>query len=260
VRMSPKYLFDEWPKVEFLVSTSVAVCLMLDFDGTLTPIVERPEMAALPLRTRGLLSILSGKERCSVAIISGRALKDLRRLVDLRNVYYAGNHGLEIEGPHLKFVHPMAKDMAKSIRKISKFLRNNLCEVEGVLIEDKGLTLSVHYRLVPQKEIIRVKNLVGDEVGKWQNLKLTKGKKVLEVRPVMDWNKGKAVEFILKRVEQGSLPVFIGDDETDQDAFRKIRSGLSIAVMNEPTQTHASYYLRNTLEVQSLLERINDLT
>ncbi len=255
-RVLPKYLFGKWTDIASTIKASKFLCILLDFDGTLTPIVERPEMASLPSETKELLRLISNDLRCCVGVISGRTLTDVKRRVGLSNVFYAGNHGLEVEGPSMKFVYPMALKMSRTIHEMAESLESCLKDIEGVIVEDKVLTASVHYRLVPDDKIRLIERRVYKEVSRWEQVTVAKGKKVLEVKPIVNWNKGNAVKLILLSVGWKSLPIFVGDDETDEDAFQGIRDGITIAVMSRPTQTHAKYYLKDSIEVQSLLRKI----
>ena len=255
----PKHLWKDWRKVLSTIRASASVFILLDYDGTLTPIVERPEDAYLSSETRDLLKTLTDKRGYKVGIVSGRVLEDVKKRVGLEDLYYIGNHGLELSGPDLEFVHPEAKELAEGISKVSKELKIKLGEVEGVIVEDKMLTVSVHYRATPSEKIGLVKQKVLEVVSRWQHLRLTYGKKVLEVKPRLDWNKGKASQLLIDRVAPESLPIYAGDDSTDEDAFLQLSRGVTILVTNTPTQTTAKYYLKDTDEVQELLKRLATL-
>lgn len=232
----------------------------LDYDGTLTPIVQRPEEAALSERTRSVLARLAERPDTDVAVVSGRALEDVRRRVGLSGLYYAGNHGLEIEGPGLHWVHAEASAARPRIESCGVALREALRTVPGVIIEDKGITLSVHYRLVvSESEATRVRTTVEEVCGGHDGVRITSGKKVLEVRPDMDWDKGRATRFLvhaLNLAEMRQAPVlFIGDDRTDEDAFRELNGwgyGILVAEM-PPPDTAATALLHTTEEVVELL-------
>ena len=251
-----KHLWDEWQNIVNTIKSSASLFILLDYDGTLTPIVERPEDANLSPETRSLLKTLSDKRGYRVGILSGRVLEDVKKRVGLPNLYYAGNHGLELSGPDIEFVHPKAKELAESISKISEELKIELGGVEGVIVEDKTLTLSVHYRATPPDKVDLVKQKVLEVAHRWQHLQLTYGKKVLEVKPRLDWNKGRAAQLLIDRVAPESLPIYAGDDSTDEDAFLQLSRGITILVSSTPTQTNARYYLRDLEEVKELLKRL----
>lgn len=257
--MKPKHLLDEWRKIVNTVRTSPSLFVLLDFDGTLTPIVERPEDAHLPIETRNSLWALAYKPRFKVGVISGRMLDDVKKRVGLEELYYAGNHGLQISGPNLNFIHPEAEKLADNINILSVMLKSALSGVEGVIVENKGFTLSVHYRLTPTKKISWLEEKVLQNVSRFQQITVTRGKKVLEVKPAIDWNKGKAAKFLIERVAPGSIPLYAGDDNTDEDAFLQLREGITILVATSFDQTHAKYYLNNTNEIQTFLKRLANL-
>ncbi len=237
--------------------------LALDYDGTLAPIAARPEAAELPAATRGVLARLAARPDTDVAVVSGRTLEDVRARVGLAGVYYAGNHGLEIEGPGVQRVHTGAAASRPRIEACAAALRRALAGIEGVVIEDKGLTLSVHYRLVSAAEDVeRVRALTRDACAGRERLRLTEGKRVLEVRPDVDWDKGRATRFLLDALELDALtaaPVlFIGDDRTDEDAFRALRGrGDGVLVAESPPEdTAATALVRSTDEVAALLAEL----
>ena len=173
----------------------------------------------------------------------------------------AGNHGLEIEGPGLSLVNPVAEEVKPVFRLLAKVLSKALGEIRGVLVEDKGLTLSVHYRLVAEDKTDEVKNIfervtaVARSLGK---IRTTSGKKVYEVRPPVAWDKGKAIKLLLDKYQRPRgevLPIFLGDDLTDEDGFKVINDygGLSVFVGEESGDTAARYFLRSPAEVEELL-------
>ena len=238
--------------------------LFLDYDGTLAPIVDKPEEAFLPKETRELIINLAKNSNCKIAIISGRAINDVKERVGIKNIIYAGNHGLEIEGPKIKFkarVHPKFLTILNSIKEE---LTKKLSGIEGAFVEDKGLTLSLHYRLVDKKNISDVKTIFRETVithSVGDRIRVKSGKMIFEVRPPIDWDKGKVVLWLLSRQQfinknKKVLPIYIGDDITDEDAFCAIRNkGLTIFV-GLSKESCAEYYLKSTQEVTKLLEKI----
>ena len=265
-----QHLFSVWPEAAQRLKAARRVLLLSDYDGTLTPIVDRPELADLPAGTRQLLRALAHRHRFTVGIISGRALSDLKHRVGIGSIVYAGNHGLEIEGPGISFINPLAEEMKPVLRVIHQALSKALITVRGALVEDKGLSLSVHYRLVEKEEVEKAKTIfkrilrVPRLSGK---VKITSGKKVHEVRPAVDWDKGKAIKLLMKRYGKGGrrsglLPIYLGDDLTDEDGFRAIeryRDGLTVFVGGESDSTMARYFLRSPGEVERFLSMLLDL-
>lgn len=261
-----KHLFDTWDTIKNDLNNRY-ICLFIDYDGTLTPIVETPDKAVVAQETKDLLNRLSKAPYCRVAIISGRALKDLKSIVGLRDIIYVGNHGLEIEGPKIKFESPVALRYKRVIEHIKDDLQLKLSTTKGAFIEDKGLSLSVHYRLVDEKNIqgfLSIFNEITDPYIVRDKIKISSGKKVYEIRPPVIWDKGRVVLWLLARQqfllgENKIFPVYIGDDVTDEEAFKVLRNkGISIFV-GEPKKSNAQYYLKNTQEVKDFLSRIAQL-
>ncbi len=263
-----QHLFSVWQDFSKRLKVARRVLLLCDYDGTLTPIVDRPELADLSEKTRQLLQTLTRQKNFTVGIISGRALADLRQKVNVSNIIYSGNHGLEIEGPGIGLVNPLAAEMMPVFRLINQVLKKALAPIRGVLVEDKGLTISVHYRLVEESKSEEVKNIferVIDTARSLGKVRITSGKKVYEIRPGVDWDKGAAIEFLIGRfgktkVKKELLPIFLGDDETDDDGFRVIEKhgGVSIFVGEKPARSAARYYLKSPAEVEQFLEQMID--
>lgn len=243
--------------------------LMSDYDGTLTPIVDSPEAATLSTRTREVLQSLANTRGLTVGIISGRALNDLKARVGVHGVVYAGNHGLEIEGPGLSFIAPLAEEVRPVLRLLHTMLSRGLAPVRGASVEDKGLTLTVHYRQVEDDQHERVGSIFEQFVSAARfagKVRTTKGKKVLEVRPPIRWDKGKAVGMLMERFGKPgggrkALPLFLGDDITDEDAFRVVEQhgGISVYVGEDNPKSAARYYLRSPDEVQEFLQGLLNL-
>ena len=223
-----QHLFEHWNEFSAAVRAAPHLLILSDYDGTLTPIVGRPADAVLPAAAREKLFSLAHKPGVSAGIISGRALDDLRALVAIDGIYYAGNHGLEIAGPGLSLVSEAAAGAKTLIKDIAARLAAAPGKTAGVIIEDKGLSLSLHYRLVAESEVNAVKEAfrqLAAPLVKEGKIRVTTGKKVLEVRPPIDWDKGKAVEAITREIKallrlDSVLTVYLGDDNTDEDADR----------------------------------------
>ena len=264
-----QHLFQSWEPFSSEVRTASHVVLLSDYDGTLTPIVGRPDEAILPSAVREKLIALAQKTTFSIGIISGRSLSEVKALVGIEGIYYAGNHGLEIEGPGLKFINPAAQAAQPIIKELARHASAKLGSIEGVIVEDKGLSLSIHYRLVKKGEekvvakIFRQLTEPGLRDGK---IRVTSGKKVWEIRPPIDWHKGKAVETIIREMnaalgDEYWLTIYLGDDTTDEDAFRIIHhpQGWSIFVGEENPASNADYFLNSTSEVTTFLSRLLEL-
>lgn len=240
------------------------IVLGLDYDGTLTPIVKRPELARLDNQTRQLLKSLCHSHKLTLFVISGRTINDIRKLVGLRNIYYVGNHGFEIYQPGHGILRQYSPVIRQQARKLNRHLVRNLSHIHGVLIENKGITLSIHYRnthrnLVPavQKMAQQTKRFITPE---WR---LSYGKKVIEIKPSFKKiNKGTTFKLVLREISnQNTLPVYIGDDKTDEDVFRVLRKkGISIYVGPRANKSCARFYLRDVSDVKRFLKRIMEET
>jgi len=261
-----EYLFSQRDKLENRLSDK-SILLFLDYDGTLAPIAETPQKAVISPEAKDLLKKLSKKSNCSVAIISGRALNDIKTIAGIKDIIYAGNHGLEIEGPKINFVSQVSPRLKSIIRNIYEDAVSKLSKIKGVLIEDKGLTISIHYRLVDAKDIQEFLSIFKEITGPYtvrDKIKINSGKKVYEIKPPVMWDKGKVVLWLLARQqflsgENRIFPVYIGDDITDNDAFKVLKNkGLTIFV-GEQGNSEAQYYLKTTEEVAEFLKLIFDL-
>ncbi len=235
--------------------------LLLDYDGTLTPIVERPQDAVLSEDMRKVLVELS--RIYLIGIISGRSLADIKKMVGIDGIYYSGNHGFELSGPSVELTKEEARRARPTILKICSAMRARSARFEGMIVEDKGLTASIHYRMVAKEKVQELKELFNELVGpsiKDGTIRITQGKKVLEIRPNVDWDKGRAVEWIMNVVSKRKgkvYPVYVGDDITDEDAFLVLKGkGLTVLVAQEGGKSNAEYYLRNTEEVGRFLRKL----
>jgi alpha,alpha-trehalose-phosphate synthase [UDP-forming]/trehalose-phosphatase len=229
------------------------IFLFLDYDGTITPIASSPDKAVLSEQMRSL--ILKLRDVMPVAIITGRSLENIKSIARLDNVIYAGNHGAEIWDGTKLVVSPHLGDNITLMENILKELKESLSSVPGVFIEEKGITASVHYREIAPHDTGKVFDRFWSIADRHKDLfRITSGKKVLEIRPYGIWNKGDAVKWILKNLDGERVPVYIGDDVTDEDAFNVLRgSGISICIGRSQM---ADYYLKTQDEVERFLRWI----
>jgi trehalose 6-phosphate phosphatase len=239
------------------------VLIALDFDGTIAPIVPHPEEAQLLPRARPVLDALAERTDTEIALISGRSLSDLRERIGIGDVYYAGNHGLELHGPDLDDTVEGALALQPRVQEMWQALQHAVGGIEGVYLENKQLSLSVHYRKVEDEREQRRVQAGVQHIFEQQGagLRITSGKRVLEVRPDIEWHKGKALLFIIDDIERARgahmLPLFIGDDITDEDAFAALPShGAGVLVGSPDTPTAASSFVASPDEVIELLERL----
>lgn len=234
--------------------------MLLDYDGTLTPITKSPEITPPTPETRKLLRSLAMSVK--VVIISGRLLDNVRRHVRLKEIYYVGNHGLEISGPNVKLVKEEANRARPVIAEICRKLRKGLVKIEGAFVEDKGLSASLHYRLVRPGQIVHLKRNFERIVKPYTALgaiRVTHGKKIFEIRPNVEWDKGKATLWIIDIIDPGRelTPIYIGDDQTDEDAFLALKNkGITVLISEKPRKTHAKFFLRNVDEVKAFLREL----
>lgn len=239
------------------------ILLFLDFDGTLASIAPSPEGAVLSQRTRTVLKKLRAKDWCTVAIISGRSLRNLKGKVRVEGLIYAGNHGAEIEGNGIAFCAPVPYETQRALADIKTRIEFLPSSLEGVRIEDKRMTLSVHFRAAKEVEKYQAIEAVELAAGPFSDMVgVRRGKEIVEVTP-LSWDKGKALSWLLARMappEAGSsIPVCVGDDTTDEDAFRAAgRHGLTI-VVGKRLDSSARYYLEEPEEVHRFLEMLLEL-
>ncbi len=236
------------------------VCLFLDYDGTLTPIVQRPEDAVLDPEMRRRLQEVAARFR--TAVISGRGLDDLVGRVGVDDIFYAASHGFELRHPSgEEQANEAAATAAGRLEELVGVLEAKLSEIPGTQLERKRFGLAVHYRRAAPDAGPVVEQIVRATAADFPSLALKTGKMVFEFVPALDWHKGKALEYILETTGLGhgsAYPIFIGDDVTDEDAFGTIDSwGCGIAVSADgPRQTHARFFLDDVEAVGRFLEAL----
>jgi len=239
------------------------LAVFLDYDGTLTPIVRRPQDADLSQSTRKVVRKLS--RRCPLAIVSGRDLQDVRERVGIDGLYYAGSHGFDIVGPGgERREHPEAVPLLPEIDRAEEALRKQLSGVDGCRVERKKFAVAVHYREVAVEDVPAVEKVVKAIHAKRSGLRLSGGKKIFELQPDVKWHKGRAVRWLLEDALKMDcstvMPIYIGDDVTDEDAFQELRNdGIGIRVDDTGADDSAArYQLRNPQEVRQFLLNLTD--
>src|SRR5262245_10429660 len=228
--------------------------LFADYDGTLTPIVDHPDKASLSPDVRELLRVLSGRANTTVAIVSGRSLGEVRERVGLPELIYSGDHGIEIEGPGFRHVHPNALARQDLLAALAASLEGRLQGIAGAWVEKKTFSLSVHARQVEEAERQHLRDEVTWCLSNYlPSIELTEGKMVFEIRPRLDWNKGSAALWIKQRFGvPNPLTIYIGDDRTDEDAFERLSDGINVKV-GRPTNSAAGFFVDSPLEVKQFL-------
>lgn len=260
-------LLSCWDAVAARIEVAEHILLLSDYDGTLTPIVEKPELADLSAQMKEYLQELAENSHMTLGVISGRTVQDLQERVGIDDIIYVGNHGLEMEGPNFSFVNPIAKEAEPFLHSLCEELSKALSEIKGARVDDKGLTLSLHYRLVDEArlgEVDRIFHRITNPPIASGKIRITPSKKAYDIRPAVDWNKGKAIEFITRRLdgklaeESKLLVVFLGDDITDYDGFHVVNKGkgISIFVGEESAEPKAQYLLRSPGEVYQFLNML----
>lgn len=242
-----------------IFSSNKKLVFFLDYDGTLTKIVDRPELAIINSKMRQLVEKLSKK--FTTAIVSGRMREDVQRLAGVEGIFYAGSHGFDIFGEGVALVQPKAKETIPLVKKIIEQLKDALSGIDGVIIEEKKFSVAVHYRLVKESDQLSIiRNFVEKIVKENEQLRLMDGKMVFEILPAIDWNKGKAVRWIMKALNlfwEDNIVFYIGDDTTDEDAFRAVKSrGIGILVSEEDKSSAALYKLNSPDEVSEFFSKL----
>lgn len=214
----------------------------LDFDGTLAPIAADPAAPTIDPACRRALERLARHPRAAVAVISGRALDDLRPRVGLEGLVYAGNHGLELDEGGVEVVHPVAARQRPAVRRALDRVADALVAVPGWEIEDKGATAAVHVRRTPPGQVETVREAVLSAVRSVDaDLRVSTGKQVFEIRPAIDWDKGATIRHLAADLPDAWRTVYVGDDTTDEDAFRAVRpDGVGVLVGSRDSTAAAS--------------------
>lgn len=231
------------------------VSLFLDFDGTLVPIASDPAAPRLDRDTAEALKLIAGQEFLTITVISGRAVEDLFSRIRLDGLIYAGNYGLEIFGRNLRFVEPQAWARREELQALAESLAAELSEVPGALVEYKGLTASVHYRRTAPGDIPAIRAVVRAAAARFHGLfRVNNGRKVLEIVPHTDWDKGAAARWINHHLheETRGLSIYLGDDTSDEAAFRALPDAITIKVGAAPV-TCARYQLPDIAAVHEFL-------
>ncbi|XP_071724319.1 probable trehalose-phosphate phosphatase J [Rutidosis leptorrhynchoides] len=251
------------------------IVMFLDYDGTLSPIVPDPDRAFMSKKMRRTVRKLA---QCfPTAIVSGRCRDKVFNFVKLRELYYAGSHGMDIKGPEkgskhdsLNFLQECesimcqpASEFLPMIDEVYKILVEKIKSTPGAKVENNKFCLSVHFRCVEENKWSELAKQVKSVLQEYPKLRLSQGRKVLEIRPTIKWDKGKALEFLLEALGFANckdvFPVYIGDDRTDEDAFKVLRDrgqGFGILVSKFAKDTSASYSLQEPDEVMDFLRRL----
>jgi trehalose 6-phosphate phosphatase len=264
-KMKPKYFFDYKYKGWITLGNALGdldrpVFIFLDYDGTIVPIKEKPVQAKLPDSTRLLLNEIAHHPNTNMAIVSGRSMNDIRKRVKLPSLFFIANHGFEIYSKRIKWYHPIISNIVPILKKLCANYEKTFRAIHGVVIENKNITVSIHYRQLSGTSVYSLNKIIKSKLQMYSDiLKLSAGKKVFEIKPKIDWNKGKAICKLLEYFNVNSKPIIIymGDDKTDEDAFRLLPKDAFTIYVGRKISSKAKYYLRSPDEVIILLKKLN---
>jgi len=260
VRRMSSALHEHMPDVANRIVSATRLLILLDYDGTLSPIVDRPENAHLPATTKALLQVLGDCPNVSLAIVSGRSLSDVRGRVGLSLLAYAGNHGMELNAAGIELIEPRAAARRDILNLLCGILEAMLRDIPHVVVENKGLTAAVHFRLVEPERVSDVHQIVHAAVAAvGQLFRVATGHCVYEILPIVNCNKGTAVKWIRELEESApDLSVYLGDDESDEAAFLELRDDITVRI-GAPVDTFARYHLPGPADVERCLSWIAKL-
>jgi trehalose-phosphatase len=240
------------------------LAVFLDYDGTLTPIVNRPEDAVISDSMRDVVARLA--QRCTVCVVSGRDRPVVQELMGLDNLVVAGSHGFDISSPDGGIKRNEGAQFGELLGIVRSELEAAAREIPGALVEPKAASVALHYRLVQEQDRPRATEVVDRILEQHPGeLKVTPGKMVYEVQPAFDWDKGKAVLYLLDalHLDVDVLPMYFGDDFTDEHAFMALQGrgiGFIVSSAEDPAEaaraTGADYRLDGVENVQQLLDAL----
>jgi trehalose 6-phosphate phosphatase len=249
---SPRYLFRAWNEIAARIRDAKTCALLLDFDGTLVKLQRRPWEVRVPQRTKRLLERLARHPRLFVAIVSGRRCQDLQTRIGVNALRFVGLHGAERDDKKMKISRAAAGVLARAQRGA----RRQISSMRGMRIEDKGMSFAVHYREASLPVARAAKSFLLNVVAPEQKaLRILDGAMVWEVLPNEICGKGGAVRELLSDLPQGTPAIYIGDDGTDESAFRALDDQITVRVGN-PQGSAAKYYVRDPGEVIRFLLRL----
>jgi trehalose-phosphatase len=250
-----RFLAQVISEVKDRIHPANCVSLFLDFDGTLVPIADRPTDPELDPETAETLKLIASQGFLTTTIISGRAVKDLYTRIRVEGLIYAGNHGLEIFGRDLRFIEPLALSRCEELKVLCRELAAKLRHVAGAIVENKGLTASVHYRMAATADFSEIQAAVYEAVARnIASFRVNLGKKVFEILPRTNWHKGAAVRWINSRLDhKPDFSIYVGDDTTDEDAFGVLPDAITIKVGGPPMTSVARYQLPDPAAVHEFL-------
>jgi trehalose 6-phosphate phosphatase len=245
-------VFDCWPHIASRIRSAPSIALFLDFDGTLAQIAATPEEVRLSQPMRLLINRIAASGRTHVWVISGRTRDDVRERARLSGVEYLGVHGWES-----RLETTLEPETLRELGRARRSLEKSIGDLRGVWIEDKGSAFAIHYRGAEEAESIQARTSMNEVVARLDGaFHLLSGKKVWEILPRELGDKGSAVRRELSRFAHRPLPVYVGDDMTDERAFAALPDGLTIRV-GPQSLTRAQFQLRDPADVRRFLEKLD---
>jgi trehalose-phosphatase len=252
-RPAPESWSRHWPGIQRQIVDRPRLLLALGFDGILSPTVPRPGDATMPEDTQVLLAKFASTSRVTLAFLSGRSLGDIQARVGLPDAYYVGNHGMEVRGPGLASSDGLAVSCRSDLVDALAFLVRCTKKLPGVFVEDKGMTVNVHWRLAQPDDAAAVRELMEIFIRNHPRLRIFAGEACWELRARSSWNKGDALRQILMHLRLTPADtIYLGEEFTDDDAFAHLSEGLSFCV-GGAAATAARYRLPDTTEARQLL-------
>jgi trehalose 6-phosphate phosphatase len=239
----PVVLDNGYEAIKNRLAGAEGLVLCTDFDGTLAPIVEDPTAATITPENEAALRALAAHDRIDVAVISGRAVEDVVERVGIEGITYSGNHGLELARDGKTEVFDDAAAREDDLQGVLDEVDDRLSDIDGYGIEDKGVTATINYRRVADEDVPAVKTAVEEALEKRDGLASSPGKAIVEIRPAIERDKGSIVELLTEESPPGWIGAYLGDDTTDESAFRALgQEGISVFV-GEEANTAARYRL-----------------
>ncbi|MGE5193695.1 MAG: trehalose-phosphatase [Deltaproteobacteria bacterium] len=233
--------------------------LLFDYDGTLAEFADTPPHAVLPPATRVVLAMLAAQPRVRVGIISGRELDELKRMVGLPGLFYAGTSGLECDLSGEATTHPLVQHSLRLLADLGAGLEPCLHGFPGVWLERKRFGLTVHFRELEAAAVPHLLDRVEQELARWgDRIHVVTGAKAIEIIPNLGWTKGTAVELFLERLgPRPRLMICAGDEACDLEVLWEvgIHDGITIGV-GQSSPTVAQYELPDAQAVEHLLENL----
>jgi trehalose 6-phosphate phosphatase len=250
----PQHLFEKWDEVAARIERARSLRLFLDFDGTLVAIRRSPEGVTFSRQMRQVLDRISSHRRVTAVIVSGRRRGALRRYVRLPRVQYWGLYGWE-RGPMRRLPRAAVWELSRVRASLVAGLRDRR-NVRGVRLEDKQMSVSLHTRGASRRAARQAHDLLVRALRPCSHLYVLPGSHVWEVLPREIPGKDAAIRQAVRRLRAPFLPIYVGDDTTDEPAFALLDRGITIKVGPGDRKTHARYWLAGPAEVRGFIERL----